>query len=122
MVWNFINKTKILSIALNGSTYYFRFPYFFTAVPNPTVGPVTFTKAKEQPDADPPTFSLPFDVSIAPPTTVNCQVENISLDVIGMSCVVLDPTYSLYTPQVATNVTLKSRIAAWRLSMPCFSL
>ena len=72
---------------------------------------MTFIKAEEPPSTNPPTFFLSFDVSIAPPTTVHCQVGGTLLDVIELNRVVLESTYLPPPTNVVTNVTLRSRMA-----------
>ena len=65
-------------------------------------------------DTDPPELILSFDVSVAPPTYVTCQVGNTPVDVVVVSREVTAGQYlppNTTSPVTSVNVTLRTRQA-----------
>ena len=86
------------------------------AVPNTMLTAVSFIPSTKPRDANPPEFTLSFNVIIAPPTYVTCQVDNTPVDVVDLS---REVTAGLYipsgagatSPMTSVNVTLRTREA-----------
>ena len=86
------------------------------AVPNPTVTEVAFITSTKPRDTDPPELILSFDVGVAPPTYVTCQVGNSSVDVADLSRQVTAGLYiasgsEATSPVTSVKVTLRTRQA-----------
>ena len=63
-------------------------------------------------DTDPPEFTLSFNVMVAPPTYVTCQVDGTSVDVADLSREVASGQYlppSTTSPVTNITVRLKTR-------------
>ena len=85
-----------------------------TAVPDPIVTEVSFIPSTKPRDIDPPEFILSFDVSVAPPTYITCQVDSAPVDVAVLSREVTAGQYlppSTASPVTNVTVTLRSRQA-----------
>ena len=86
-----------------------------TAAPNPVISPSPlFTLRSQSRDTDPPEFTLSFNVIVAPPTYVTCQVGNTPVDVAFLSREVTAGLYlppSNATPVTNVTVTLRTRQA-----------
>ena len=76
-----------------------------------------FIPSPKPKDTDPPEFILSFNVSIAPPTYVTCQVEGTSVDIFTISREVAASLYAVTNgavtsaPMTIVNVTLRARLA-----------
>ena len=71
-------------------------------------------KLKTNRDADPPEFTLSFDVMVTPPTNVICQVDSTPVDVTDLSRQVTSGEYnppSTDSPVTSVTVTLKTKQA-----------
>ena len=83
-----------------------------TATPNPALSEVSFIPSTNRRDADSPEITLSFNVSIAPPTYVTCQVDSTTVDIAVLSREVIAgeylPTY-LCSASPVTNVTVALR-------------
>ena len=86
-----------------------------TVVPNPIIGSAPVFKLPIQSrDTDPPHFTLSFNVMVAPPTYVTCQVDGILVDVAALSRHVIEGQYlppSTASPVTNVIVTLRTRQA-----------
>ena len=85
-----------------------------TATPNPVVTKVSFIPSTMPRDTDPPELILSFNVSVAPPTYVTCQVGSTTVDVDVLSREVTAGEYqpsSSLLPVTNVNVTLRTRQA-----------
>ena len=85
-----------------------------TATPNPLVSEVSFIPSTKPRDTDPAEFILSFNVSVAPPTYVTCQVDSTPMDVAVLSREVTVGEYlppSTASPVTNVNVTLRKRQA-----------
>ena len=90
------------------------FLLFATAVPNPVVAEVSFIPSTKPRDTDPPELILTFNVSVAPPTYVTCQVDDTPVDVAALSREVTAGEYipsSTTSPVTNVTVTLRTRQA-----------
>ena len=84
------------------------------AIPNPKISAVSIIKSAKPRDVDPPDLILTFNVSIAPPTYVTCQVGNTSVDVSTLSREVTASEYlppSTDSPVTNVTITLRTRQA-----------
>ena len=84
------------------------------AVPNPIVTELIFIPSTKPRDTDPPEIILSFNVKVAPPTYVTCQVNNTSVDVANLSREVIAGEYlppSTASPVTNVTVTLRTRQA-----------
>ena len=85
------------------------------AVPNPIIGsPPVFNLPTQSRDTNPPQFTLSFNVMVAPPTYVSCQVDGISVDVAALSREVTAGQYlpsNTTSPVTDVTVTLRTRQA-----------
>ena len=81
------------------------------AAPDPVVTEVSFIPSTKPRDINPPELTLSFDVMIAPPTTVTCQVDSTPVEVAVLS---REVRVGEYQPQntisPVTNVTVTLRI------------
>ena len=89
--------------------------FLVTAVPNPVIelAPV-FSLPSQSRDTDPPKFTLSFNVIIAPPTYVACQVDGTPVYVVDLSRRVTSGEYlppSTDSPVTNVTVTLRTRQA-----------
>ena len=86
-----------------------------TATPNPVVEEVSFIPSTKPRDTDPPELILSFNVRVAPPTYVTCQVGSTPVDVAYLSREVTgDGRYlppSTASPVTNVTVTLRTRQA-----------
>ena len=82
----------------------------YTAIPNPFVTKKSFIPSPKPRDTDPPEFILSFNVVVAPPTYVTCQVGSTPVDVAVLS---REVTAGQYMPSIfvipVTNVTVTLR-------------
>ena len=84
------------------------------AIPNPVVTEVSFVSSNKPRDNDPPELVLSFNVTVAPPTYVTCQVDNTPVDVAILSREVTAGEYlppSTASPVTNVSVTLRTRQA-----------
>ena len=84
------------------------------ARPNPVVMTVTFIQLTKPRDTDPPEFIMFFNVSVAPPTYVTCQVSGTAVEVADLSREVSARLYlppSTAAPVTTVTVTLRTRQA-----------
>ena len=84
------------------------------AVPNPIVTMVSFIPSTKPRDIDPPELLLSFNVMLAPPTYVTCQVDGTPVDVTNLSREVTSAEYlppSTASPVTSATVTLRTRQA-----------
>ena len=84
-----------------------------TAVPKPIIesSPV-FSLASQSRDSEPPEFALSFNVRVAPPTYVSCQVDSTPVAVADLSREVTSGQYlppSTASPVTNVTVTLRTR-------------
>ena len=81
------------------------------AVPNVTTGSeLVFVLPSQSRGNDPPNFTLSFDVILAPPTYVTCQIDNTPVDVAVLSREVTAGEYIPgHTDSPVTNVTVTLR-------------
>ena len=82
--------------------------------PNRLVSEVSFIPSTKPSDTDPAEFILSFNVSVAPPTYVTCQVDSTPVDVAVLSREVTVGEYlppSTASPVTNVNVTLRTRQA-----------
>ena len=86
------------------------FSSHYTAVPNPVLTELLYIPSTKPRDIDPPELILSFNVSVAPPTYVTCQVGSTPVDVAVLS---REVTAGLYSPpstaSPVTNVTVTLR-------------
>ena len=85
-----------------------------TATPNPVLSEVSFIPSTKPRDTDPPELILSFNVSVAPPTYVTCQVQSTPVDVAALSREVTAREYvppNTSSPVTNVNVTLRTRQA-----------
>ena len=85
-----------------------------TAVPNTVVTGLSHIPSTKPKDTDPPELILSFNVSVAPPTYVTCQVGSTPVDVAVVSREVTAGLYSppsTASPVTNVNVTLRTRQA-----------
>ena len=81
-----------------------------TAIPNPVVTEISFIPSTMPRDTDPPELILSFNVSVAPPTYVTCQVGSTPVDVAVLSRKTIATEYlPPSTASPVTNVTLTLR-------------
>ena len=66
------------------------------ATPNPKVTELTLFPSTKPRDADPLELTLSFNVMVAPPTNVACQVDGTPVDVADLSREVTSALYSTY--------------------------
>ena len=86
------------------------FLLFATAVPSPVVVEVSFIPSSKPRDTDPPELILTFNVSVAPPTYITCQVGSTPVDIAVLSREVTAGEYiPLSTTLPVTNVTVTLR-------------
>ena len=100
------------------------FAHFYTATPNPVVTDESFIPSPKPRDTDPPDVILSFNVNVAPPTYVTCQVGNTPVDVAVLS---REVTVGEYIPPSAeslvknipmTNVTVTNVAVTLRTREP----
>ena len=88
---------------------------YFTAVSSTVISPGVIFKLKtNHRDADPPEFTLSFDVRVTPPTYVTCEVDNTPVDVTDLSRQVTSGEYnppSTDSPVISVTVTMRTRQA-----------
>ena len=85
-----------------------------TATPNLKVTELTLLLSTKPRDADPPAFTLSFNVTVAPPTNVTCQVDGTPVDVADLSREVISAQYlppNTASPKTSVTVTLRTRQA-----------
>ena len=85
-----------------------------TAVPNPVAMGLSYIPSTKPRDTDPPELILSFNVMVAPPTYVTCQVGSTPVDVAVLSREVTAGTYvapNTDSPVTNVNVTLRTRQA-----------
>ena len=85
-----------------------------TAIPNLVLSEVSFILSSKGRDTDLPELILAFNVSVAPPTYVTCQVDSTPIDVAILSREVTAAEYlppSIASPVTSVSVTLRSRKA-----------
>ena len=85
-----------------------------TAVPNPVVEELSFIPSAKPRYTNPPELILSFDVRVAPPTYVTCQVGSTPVDVADLSREVTAGEYlppSTASPVTNVTVTLRTRQA-----------
>ena len=83
------------------------------AIPNPMVTGVSFIPSTKPRDADPSELILSFNVSVAPPTYVTCQVDGTPVDVADLSREVTSREYlppSAASPVTSVIVTMRTRL------------
>ena len=84
------------------------------ANPNPAVTEIAFIPSTKPKNNDPPEVILSFNVSVAPPTYVTCQVDSTPVDVAVLSREVTAGEYlppNTASPVTNVNVTLRTRQA-----------
>ena len=84
------------------------------AIPHPNVTELSFIPSTKPRDTDPPEVILSFNVSVAPPTYVTCQVDGTPVDVAVLSHEVAASKYlppSTASPVTNVTVTLRTRQA-----------
>ena len=85
-----------------------------TTVPNPLVTEPSFIPSTKPRYTDPPDLILSFNVMVAPPTYVTCQVGSIRVNVVDLFREVTVGLYSppsIASPVTNVNVTLGTRQA-----------
>ena len=98
--------------------------------PNPIVTNLTFIPSTKSRDSDPAELILSFNVMVAPPTYVTCQVDDTPVDVADLSREVTSTLYlpsNTTSPVTSVTVTLKTRqaggyqctVSVFRASMTC---
>ena len=94
--------------------YYCTHYIHYAAIPDPEVTDFTFIPSAKPRDNDPPELIFSFNVSIAPPTYVTCQVDGTPVDVADLSREVTSALYLLpntASPVTSVTVTLRTRQA-----------
>ena len=88
---------------------------YFTAVSKTVISPGVMFKLKtNQRVADPPEFTLSFDVNVTPPTYVTCQVDSTPVNVTALSRQVTSGERiqgTTNSPVTSVTVTLRTRQA-----------
>ena len=90
------------------------FTHCYTATPNPFVMEKSFIPSTKPRDTDPPELILSFNVMVAPPTYVTCQVDSTPMDASDLSRKVTSGEYlppNTTSPVTNVNVTLRTRQA-----------
>ena len=86
--------------------------YKHLATPNLILSEMTFIPTTYPRDTDSQEITFSFNVSVAPPTYVTCQVDSTPMDVAVLSREVTDGLYlppSTASPVTNVNVTLRTR-------------
>ena len=83
---------------------------FFIVSPNPSAGSLTFNLLAQSRYANLPEFTLNFEVVNAPPTYIECYVDEHPVDVATLSREVLVANY-MPVPKTSITVMLKTRQA-----------